>query len=241
MDSKIKIIKFLEKHIEDLIGSGGSGCALSQPNFDITPRDFLDFAEKDLEQPNSIHSLVNATSNLKRAIDCQLDSFLILLNLDNFYRKKRLGVDRKLGFLEKAGLFRSKSLEKLNRLRNRLEHHYEIPEIEDVEVYYDLVVAFVSVIEGAMPLVGHSSELVMELKGGGSISTTYISEKPCIQIELNHKNSELELCFNCDLSEADSNIEKLEEFAFFFKAHSLLRLYDEGISSSKHVLKMLNK
>lgn len=241
MDSKIEIIKFLEKHIEDLMSSGGSGSSLSQPNFDITPRDFLDFAEKDLEQPNSIHSLVNATSNLKRAIDCQLDSFLILLNLDNFYRKKRLGVDRKLGFLEKAGLFRSKSLEKLNRLRNRLEHHYEIPEIEDVEVYYDLVVAFVSVIEGAMPLVGHSSELVMELKGGGSISTTYISEKPCIQIELNHKNSELELCLTCDLSETDSNIEKLEEFAFFFKTHSLLRLYDEGISSSKHVLKMLNK
>lgn len=87
MDSKIEIIKFLEEHIEDLMSSGGSGSSLSQPNFDITPRDFLDFAEKDLEQPNSIHSLVNATSNLKRAIDCQLDSFLILLNLDNFYRK----------------------------------------------------------------------------------------------------------------------------------------------------------
>lgn len=241
MDSKKEIIKFFEKYIEEFRGSGGSGKDLSQPHFDITPRDFLDFAEKDLEQPDSTHSLVNATSNLKRAVDCQLDSFLMLLNLDNFYRKKRLGVDRKLGFLEKAGLFRSKSLEKLNKLRNRLEHHYEIPKIEDVEVYYDLVVAFVSVIEGAMPLVGHNSELDMELECGGSISTTYMSEKPSIKIELKHKETELRLCLTCDLSEADSNIEKLEEFAFFFKTHSLLRLYDEGISSSKHVLKMLNK
>lgn len=239
MDSRKEIISFFEKHIDELEGDGGGGGQLSQPHFDLTPRDFLDFSEKDLEKPDSTHSLVNATSNLKRAVDCQLDSFLVLLNLDEFYRKKRLGVDRKLGFLEKSGLFRSKSLGKLNRLRNRLEHHYEIPNIEDVEVYYDLVVAFVSVVEGAMPLVGHNSHLSMELSSGGYVSTEYKRDNPSIEISLAHVDSNLDLKLVCDISSDDSNVEKLEEFAFFFKVHSLLRLLDEGISSSKHVLKLL--
>lgn len=239
MNYKEEMINFIEKYIDDFESNGGGGPQLSQAHFEITPRDFLDFAEKDLEKSDSIHSLVNATSNLKRAVDCQLDSFLILMNLDSFYRSKRLGVDRKLGFLEKSGLFRSKSLEKLNKLRNRLEHYYEIPRIEDVEVYFDLVVAFVSVIEGAMPLIGHNSELEMNLISGGYISSSYNRNKPSITIYLKHDNSNYEVELNSNMDSNKSNVEKLEEFAFFFKVHFILHHFDGGIFSSKHALKLL--
>jgi len=241
VERKEEIIKFFEQYIDEFEGGGGGGTKPNETEFDLTPRDFLDFAEKDLEQVNSTHSLINATSNLKRAVDCQLDSFLTLLNLDQFYRKKRLGVDRKLGFLDLSGLFRSKSLEKLNKMRNRLEHYYEVPEIEDVEVYFDLVVAFVSVIEGVVPLIGYNSTLEMSLVSEGRISTEYIYTKPSIVIFLKHKESNYEKEFECDMSGSNVSVDNLQEFAFFFKVHSLLRSFDGGMSSAKHVLKSLKE
>lgn len=238
----VEIIKsFFKEYISEFQGDGGSGTNPNSSSFDLMPRDFLDFAEKDLDSPNSIHSLVNATSNLKRAVDCQLDHFLKLLNLDSFYREKRLGVDRKLGFLDKSGLFRSKSLEKLNKLRNRLEHHYEVPEFEDVEVYYDLVVAFVGVIEGAIPAVGHNSQVGMSLESGGYISTEYKHKEPEIIIELDHKSSGINESFVASISTDSNPAEQLERFAFFFRVHLLLRQFDQGISSEKHVLRSLSR
>lgn len=239
MSAKEEIISFFEKYTDEFQGDGGSGTYLKLHHFEITPRDFLDFAEKDFETSLSTHSLVNATSNLKRAVDCQIDSLLLTMNLDDFYRKKRLGVDRKLGFLEKSGLFRSRSIEKLNHLRNRLEHHYELPKIEDVEVYYDLVVAFVTVLEGVMPLIATNSNLGMTLESGGYISTTYDRDTPTISIHLKHDLSDYENTLECSLDSNSSDIETLLEFAFFFKVHHALRLYDQGVSSKKHILKLL--
>ncbi|KOY28426.1 hypothetical protein NDJ59_22705 [Vibrio parahaemolyticus] len=239
MDIKNEIVNFFKKYINEFEPDGGSGTQPGTINFDLTPRDFLDFAEKDLAHSESVHSLVNATSNLKRAVDCQLDCFLVLLNLDKFYRSKRLGVDRKLGFLERAGLFRSKSLEKLNKMRNELEHQYAMPKISDVEVYFDLVVAFVSVIESNVTLVGHNSEIGMSLDSGGMIETKYIHSKPAIAIRLEHVDSNYRMEFMCDLSNSESNIETSKEFAFFLKVHSLLNAYYGGVASSKHVLQAL--
>lgn len=238
----LEVIKnFFEMYISEFQGDGGGGADPRQASFELMPRDFLDFAEKDLDSPNSSHSLVNATSNLKRAVDCQLDHFLNLLNLDSFYRDKRLGVDRKLGFLDKCGLFRSKSLEKLNKLRNRLEHHYEMPAFEDVEVYYDLVVAFVGVIEGAIPAVGHNSELGMSLESGGYISTKFNYEGPEVVIDLRHDGSGLKERYVASIDPEANPTEQLERFASFFRVHLLLRQYDEGISSAKHVLRSLGR
>ncbi|MGJ4748478.1 hypothetical protein ACQV5M_19110, partial [Leptospira sp. SA-E8] len=112
-----EIVDFFQKYIAELdVDSSGGGWP-KVPAFELLPRDFLDFAERDLEAPRSTQTLVNATSNLKRAVDCQLDFLLCALNLDAFYRNKRLGIDRKLGLLTRAGIFRSRSIEKLNALR----------------------------------------------------------------------------------------------------------------------------
>ncbi|EGR7969121.1 hypothetical protein V8049_004316 [Vibrio vulnificus] len=239
MDNKTKIVSFFKSYIEEFELDGGSGTQPGITSFELTPRDFLDFAEKDLSHSESVHSLVNATSNLKRAVDCQLDSFLVLLNLDQFYRRKRLGVDRKLGFLERSGIFRSKSLEKLNKMRNELEHQYTLPKIEDVEVYFDLVVAFVSVIESHIPLVGHNSELSMSLESGGRIQTEYLKDKPAIAIRMEHVDSGFNEEFICDLSDSNADADTLKEFAFFFRVHSLFNAFNGGVASSKHVLSAL--
>lgn len=234
-----EIISFFDKHIESLYGDGGSGGGVNLADFELLPRDFVEFAERDLRAGNSTHSLVNATSNLKRAIDCQIDYLFIALNLDKLYREKRLGIDKKLGFLKKSGIFRSRSIEKLNALRNRLEHHYEIPKIEDVEVYFDLVAAFVSVIEATIPALGFGASLSMAIEGGGLVSTDFSHTGPKIKICLQHDLSSYKKTFQVDLAAPTDVTTNLELFAFLLRVHLLLRKLDESAIGSRHFLSSL--
>ena len=43
--------------------------------FDISPGDFLEYANKDINAKYG-HRYVNALANVKRALDCQLDTLL---------------------------------------------------------------------------------------------------------------------------------------------------------------------
>lgn len=100
-----RVREFLKEHVYHLTVSGGTGSIVDLPNYEIHPREFLAYAEAELEQLNSNKSIINCISNLKRAIDCQIDIFLFSLNLLGIYKKRRLGVERKLGFIEKCGVF----------------------------------------------------------------------------------------------------------------------------------------
>ena len=234
-----EIIDFFNKYIDELdIDSGGGGWPKT-PEYELLPRDFLDFAEQDLKTPSSVHSLINATSNLKRAVDCQLDYFLWTLNLDSYYRSKRLGVDRKLGLLKRAGIFRSRSLTKLNELRNRLEHHYEVPKIEDVEVYFDLVAAFVSVVESVIPLAGFQSRLVNALVCGGEVDSSFSHDAPKFELTLEHIPSGYKKTFEASMSKSKNHKADLENFAFLLRVHMLLRKLEESAITGKHFLKAL--
>ncbi|MBU0541672.1 MAG: hypothetical protein KKC58_04665 [Gammaproteobacteria bacterium] len=234
-----EITEFFTKYIDELdVDSGGGGWP-QVPDFELLPRDFLDFAEKDLEAPRSTHTLVNATSNLKRAVDCQLDYLLCTLNLDEFYRNKRLGIDRKLGLLKRAGIFRSRSIEKLNALRNRLEHHYEKPKIEDVEVYYDLVAAFVSVLESVIPLAGFQSNLSNGLVCGGGVESDFSREQPRLRLTLEHNPSGYKKVFEVDLSASTDVATDIENFAYLLRVHMLLRKLEDSAITPPHFLKAL--
>lgn len=234
-----EIIDFFEKYVTELVGQGGSGGKPSTPYFEILPRDFLEFAERDLNARKSTHSLVNATSNLKRAVDCQLDFLLCTLNLDQLYRDKRLGVERKLGLLKQAGIFRSKSIAKLNSFRNRMEHHYEIPKIEDVEVYFDLVAAFVNVVESVIPAIGYGSSLHIAIGETGSVISEFSKDGPSIKLHLKEKLSNYNKNFEINLSLSSAQIEDIDKFAFLLKTHLLLKKLDDGAIGEKHFLSSL--
>lgn len=234
-----EIISFFENHVEELGCDSGSGEVAHLPDFDLLPRDFVEFAERDLRVSSSTHSLVNATSNLKRAVDCQLDYLLCVLNLDNVYRKKRLGVDKKLGFLKKSGIFRSRSIEKLNAFRNRLEHHYEIPDIDDAEVYFDLVAAFVTVVEAAIPAFGFGASLSMIIKEGGGVETRFSYEGPKLELTLEHSSSAYKQVFEVDLSKSTDVVKDLESFAFLLRTHLLIKKLDDGAIGVRHFISSL--
>ena len=238
-----EIRKFFKDNIESIEGSGGGGTNLELPHFQLTARDFISFAEVDLDGDLTNYRLVNATSNLKRAVDCTLDYLMSILRLDEFYRKKRLGVDRKLGFLKKAGIFNSRSLEKLNRIRNRLEHHYEIPEVNEVDVYFDLVVAFVALGEGFLSIIAGMSQIDLILYEGNDrkhFGSIIDLSKPSILLELPCETGEKQ--FRVDLSSIQtSKPDELDKFAYLLRVHILLFHLYNGTTSHDQFIQDLSK
>jgi hypothetical protein len=72
-------------------GSGTSILDLDSKKFEITPKEFLEFAEEDIDLNNN-HGFINALSNAKRSIECQSDiihfSFGIPYEKLNFPKQK---------------------------------------------------------------------------------------------------------------------------------------------------------
>jgi len=223
--------KLLKENVHNITTSGGSDSIPDLPEYEIHPREFFGYAEEEMEDLKSNRSVVNCISNLKRAMDSQVDILLYSLNLQKLYKDKRLGFDRKIGFINKCGFFNKGSLSRINTIRNKLEHHYELPSIEDIEVYFDLVYAFIIVLEGGITTVGRESERtfsVVEWKEDDSepeeIGELYSSYKP--------KNIELKIDFSKQdfKREFVANSGNLDELAFFIKIHSILT----GINDTYH-------
>jgi len=234
---KSEIFQYFQENIEELEGCDGAGVLFSLPEFDLRPNNFLSFSELDLNGEHSLHRLVNATGNLKRAMDCELDTLMSVLGLDDFYRKKRLGVDKKLGFLERSGVFKASSLDRINKLRNRLEHHYESPSIEDVQVYFDLVAAFISIGDSFLHKLRSISEVSLSY-----FDSSYYAVKSSIslnptKVDLIIYNIEGEIV-NEFIVEIDSNstVDDLYDFSYLLKVNQLLGdFYYDSISRRQFV------
>lgn len=166
MEKKDILKNFILNHLDIMEASGSSGQSLDFPKFDLYPRDYLKFAKVELDSSNEkddnlIH-IINCLSHLKRALDCQLDIFLYHLNLYDLVKDKNLKFDKKLNFLKDIGVFESTSLSRLNYMRNKMEHNYKTPEIEEIEVYYDLVTAFILVLESIVTIFSSRYEIEVD-------------------------------------------------------------------------------
>ncbi|MCY1416439.1 hypothetical protein D9M71_319450 [compost metagenome] len=97
----------------------------------------LSLAEDDFER--GLSALINATTNSKRAIVCQIDQFLISFG----YPSLRWNVPKKLERLRALGLLASSLLRKIVDVRNILEHEYKTPDLEFVKESLDIASVFV--------------------------------------------------------------------------------------------------
>lgn len=237
-----KVRNFILKYIESLYIDGGSGNMPEFPKYEVTAREYLVFAEEELIK-NTQSSLINCVSNLKRAMDCQLDTFLFCFNLNKVFDSRNLKFDKKLEFLNAAGIFGPRSLVRLNTIRNKVEHEYQIPKINDIEVYYDLVTTFVSVLENVLLELNLNKEMWFDIDDDcgthGNLNITYVYDKPSIKIDWkvakdtkNYDKVELE----ASILDKDGFI----EFAFFFRV-LLLMYQNQGIASKNYILNQLKK
>lgn len=110
-------------------------------NFDLQSNDFLEFAQLDLQMDYE-HHLINCLSNVKRAIECQIDSILIGLGLFETSKIEKWYFPKKIEILNKLGIISPRILIKINKIRNLLEHHYSKPEKEKVEDAVDIAILF---------------------------------------------------------------------------------------------------
>lgn len=141
--------KLLKHFVQDVIDSGQPDTVgdrmFYKTNFEIKPKDFLKLVENDINS-NTI-SKINSVSNLKKAIDCSIDGFFESIGLLKKIRRRNINIDKKLNFIGEIAEFTPRSIVKLNAIRNKLEHHYKMPKIKEIDVYYDLVFALVLLIE----------------------------------------------------------------------------------------------
>ena len=111
--------------------------------FQISSESYLEFSEEDFKEKN-VHSLVNALSNAKRALDCRIDSLLISLGIYEKAKKDRWGVPRKLEEIQKYGIIAPRVLKKINSVRNLVEHEFIKPDEEQIGDFIDIVCLFLA-------------------------------------------------------------------------------------------------
>lgn len=195
---------FILLNWDEMTRDGASSQSPNLPEFNIYARDFLGFAETELNEyikEQRPAALINCISHLKRAAECQTDTFLHVFSLYKLFNKRNLGFERKLEFLNAAGVFSVRTLRRLNTLRNKLEHTYELPKVNDIEAYFDVVTAFVAVLESAiLALWGREYGIGEEDANGNykqSFSIEYDFDGPSIQVKWGAIKQEIGFCQDC--------------------------------------------
>jgi len=229
-DKCSKLRDFVLDHLGMLHYDSGSGEVRDLPSLDLYAQDYLAFAESELNafllNNGGRRHLINCVAHLKRSADCQLDTFLHVFNLYKVFHDRNLKFEKKLDFLAAAGVFSSRSLKRLNTIRNEMEHEFAVPKVGELEVYYDLVVAFVAVLQAAIGerLRSEHNFSIDDSNGKwlGSFSIKYEFDGPLIKTSWQLSEEEQEM---------QSSIEDSAEFAFFFRVLLLLGRLDTFAST----------
>lgn len=103
----------------------------------VSPHEYLRYAELDLLTGGN-HGIVNALSNAKRAIDCQVTNIL-----QGFGLVIPKQFPTKLEKVAALGLVAPRIVRKIVRLRNLLEHEFNSPQLAEVEDAVDVATLFI--------------------------------------------------------------------------------------------------
>lgn len=126
------------------VGYADTGAWLRCP-FEVAPYQFIEFAKKDL-QGDEKHALINALSNAKRAIDCQMETVFHSLGV----KPTKDNLPSKLQLLKELGIVSPNILGKIGTQRNDVEHRFKKPKRGDVEDSVDIAALFVHAIDAAL-------------------------------------------------------------------------------------------
>ncbi|MEZ4868448.1 MAG: hypothetical protein R3C14_44375 [Caldilineaceae bacterium] len=177
---------FLRAHLAKCKCDSWGGISASLPEFDLMPQDYLNYANEALATPTDANK-INCIGHLKRAAECEADTFLHILSIGKLSKIKNFPA--KMDVITYLDLMPSRSISQLNRIRNRIEHEYAVPEIEDLSVYFDLVAGFVSAIEGAIFMLISKSEMEFWADEDESprvrFQLKYIAKEPEIRCAMN--------------------------------------------------------
>ncbi len=129
-------IEFKIEHIGMYYLSGG--VQVSYMVDEVWPSTYLSFAQRDLEDAKTNRNFVNCVANAKRAIHYQVDALSKAFSFELSQYSKANNFPSKYEFLKKCGVIAPRLMNRLNRLRNSIEHDYYIPSIEEAEEYVEI-------------------------------------------------------------------------------------------------------
>jgi hypothetical protein len=115
---------------------------------EITPAMYLEYARKDLQDEGEARNIINAVSNAKRALHLQVDTIVEGYGYHKLKRSSKFPA--KLEFLGEIGIATPSIISKLNTLRNKVEHDYAVPELEQIQDYCDIVELFLRATESTI-------------------------------------------------------------------------------------------
>jgi hypothetical protein len=140
MTSNITVEQLLDKRFEKAHRwvSGGK-LRFSE----IDAEDFLEFVREDAKGKD-LRSCVNALGNVKRAIECRIDSILYVYCLHKKSEKEKWDFPKKIEIIQQLGIVAPDILRKINKKRNELEHRYVKPTKEDVNDGRDVAKLFLA-------------------------------------------------------------------------------------------------
>ena len=113
-------------------------------NENITPQMYLKYAIQDFEGQQGDRSNVNAFANAKRALHFQTDIISKAFGIAYLPENQRDNFPKKISFCEKCGIVGSRILNKFNKIRNKIEHEYYLPQKDEVENIIDIVELFLA-------------------------------------------------------------------------------------------------
>jgi hypothetical protein len=114
--------------------------------YEICAKDFLQFAMED-SKGGDLRCMVNALGNVKRAIECRVDTILYSYCLYKKSEAEKWPFPKKIEIIEQLGIIAPRILKKINRKRNELEHQYIEPTKDDVEDALDVATLFLAYTE----------------------------------------------------------------------------------------------
>ena len=138
----MNINELIEELKKENIYLGSCGYETVPSIFNITPHEYLKFMEEDLKKSDK-RSIINALSNGKRALDCQIEMLLYGFCLQNYANKSKINIPGKIMLLNRTGIIAPRILNKINKVRNMMEHEFYCPKISEVQDFADVILLFI--------------------------------------------------------------------------------------------------
>lgn len=185
-----EILEFLERKPEITVITSGEPFSIP---FELKSEDFMRFAIRDLKDTTEERSLVNALSNIKRAIDCRTASLLCFFGVYDKSKKEDWNFPQSTDFLVKVGVLAPNILRKINKKRNELEHDFKKPTHEEVTDFLDIAQLFFACTEQFLKNTYEKFEASLVTREGKIIDYPWLeiyidSQKGFIELELQKSN-----------------------------------------------------
>jgi hypothetical protein len=109
----------------------------------LKPNEYLQDAIDDLKSGSERRNFNNAVRNAKSALHMKVDILCRSFCGEEYFRKNMRNFPQKMDFLEGIGIVRPRIIDKINKMRNEIEHEYRDATLEEAEDFIDIVLLFV--------------------------------------------------------------------------------------------------